>query len=253
MLKVYDKQEDIPEAFRGEYAKADDGKWYPEFDVRVHPGARGLKNSLDGEREEFRKYKAKFKDLPEDFDLEAYRQAMKDKEETERQRQLKAGEFDKREAEIIKNHNAAIAKLEAAAARRVAFIRKLVLENEARKALQDKALSVELQLPHMMAELEAVEDEATGIFAAIVVDPKGDRKSARVAGTQGGNMTIAQLAEEQLEREHFLANKKGAGGSGSGILHEAGRPGSKVVAGDDKSFSDNLVDIAAGKATVAVT
>jgi len=251
-LKVYAKQEDIPETLRGEYTKADDGKWYPDLeDIRSHPGARGLKTALDAEKEELRKFKAKYKDLPEDFDLEDYRKIKEQQAAAERDRQLKAGEFEKREADLVKRHNEKIAAMDAREARRVAGIRKLVLENEARKALEGKALSVELQLPHVMAELEAIEDEATGIFSAIVVDPKGDRKAARVAGTQGGNMTIAQLVDEQLEREHFLANKKGAGGSGSGIIHQQGTGGAKVVAPDDKSFSDNLEDIASGKATVA--
>lgn len=257
-LKVYAKQEDIPEALRAEYTKGEDGKWYPDIeDIRSHPGAKGLKSALDAEKEEVRKFKLKYKDLPEDFDLEDYRKIKEKQAADERDRQLKAGEFDKREAELVKKHNDDMAKAKTREGILVKQIRKLALENEARKALEGKAMSVELQLPHVMAELDLVEDEA-GEFSPIVIDPsakvkEGERRSPRVASAQGGNMTIAQLVDEQLEREHFLANKKGAGGSGSGIIHHGGKAGAKVVAADDKSFSDNLEEIAAGKVTVAST
>jgi hypothetical protein len=225
-FKVYATKDEIPDTLRDSYKEVG-GKWYPDVEgIREHPEVLNLKRAHDTEKEEFRKFKAKYKDLPEDFDLEDYRKIKAEKDQAERDKLTKAGEFDKREAELVKKHNEEIARRDERESRRIAAMKRRALESAARRALDGKAISVELQLPHVMAELEAVENEDTLDFDPFVLDPADPkRKAARIMDGKGTKMTIEQLVDEQLDRPHFLANKKGGGGSGSGSPIGAGPGG----------------------------
>src|SRR4051812_37509842 len=91
---TFEKQEHIPEAFRGAYVKGDDGKWNVEEDSV----AKGLKDSQrrlldekkasDAELERLKKVFGSRK--PEDVE-----KLLKEHETSEEERQRKAGDFDK--------------------------------------------------------------------------------------------------------------------------------------------------------------
>lgn len=244
---VVAKLEDVAEPLREHY-KAEDGQFVLQANVDDHPGVAGLKSALDKERTERRLSKAKLKDF------EALGQSPEQLEEILEARATGDGKKgDKAELEAWKKQIAdkAKAEVDAVTARLTKAEQELFQvhgEQAARKALDGKAVSVDLMLPHVLKNVK-VEQGDDGTYRAVVLGPDG---KPRIANSAGQAMTVDQLVAEMAGKPAFAAGFRGSGAGGSGAGGHKKLTGSeKVIAGDDnKAFVDNIDAIAKGEVIV---
>jgi hypothetical protein len=245
---VIAKLEDVAEPLREHYSKADDGAFVLQTNIDDHPGVAGLKSALDKERDERRIAKKKLKDF------EALGQSPEQLEELLEARATGEGKKGgKEELENWKQQIAAKAKAEVDAitaklAEAEGELYTIHGEQAARKALEGKAVSVDLMLPHVLKDVK-VEKGEDGKYRAVVLGPD---KKPRIANSAGQAMTVEDLVAEMAGKAEFAAGFKGSGAGGSGAGGQKKLTGNeKVIPGDDnKAFVDNIDAIAKGEVIV---
>lgn len=111
-------------------------------------------------------------------------------------------------------------------------LRSILIDQQIRGALGDKAVSVELALPHVSSRVQAVQED--GQFKVFVVDKDGSR---RYSGMTGQPMTINELVEEMRASESYQPLFKSVAPKGSGTPPAGARAGS--FSGDRSKLTAN--------------
>ncbi len=195
----------------------------------------------------------------DDVDLDELKRLRKAEAEAERTKARDAGDWDRREAQLAKEHEAQMAevvglhntKVEGLEAENKGLrgdFQERFLHAEAVDAISAAGGRTKVLLPHIESQLSLIKGE-DGKHRVRVVDAEG---KVRIGGDQGLPMTIGQLVGEVRDDEEFMQNFDGTGSSGGGASKSsAGGGGTKVVAaGDEMAFMSNVEGIASGEVTV---
>jgi hypothetical protein len=245
---VYAKKDEIP-AGKEDLFTEQDGQWVLDAEVEEHPAVAGLRSAYAKESQRRKDQGARLKLFEalghEPDDLE------KVIEMAENAAGGKKGATDLatwKEA-TVKAHKAQVDKLTLGIQKRDEVLGTILGENELRKELGPKALSMTALLAIAKPLVKVEFDEATGQATVAVIDDKG---KARVANGQGQPFTIKDLVAELETKDDLKALFKGTDARGSGASGEKGQAAaSKTIAqGDTKAFLANLDGISKGEVAV---
>jgi hypothetical protein len=245
---VYAKKEEIPEG-KDDLFIEQDGKWVLDTDVDEHPAVQGLKSAYGKEQERRKAQGTRLKAFealghePDDLEkvIEMAESAAGGKKG--------AADLATWKEQTVKAHKAQTDKLTAGIQKRDAVLGQILGENELRKELGPKALSMTALLAIAKPLVKVEFDEETGQASVAVIDEKG---IARVANGQGQPFTIKDLVAELEAKDDLKALFKGTDKRGSGASGEKGQQeASKTIPfGDSKAFLANLDGIAKGDVAV---
>jgi hypothetical protein len=216
LAAVVDALDTVPESAREFYTKSQDGKFRLDSD---HEDVSGLKNNRDDLRRENQKLKDQYKAF-EGLDPEQVKAAIKASKEVEEQKARAAGEFDKLKAQMVAEHEKAIAKANERIERITRAATKREGENAARRALEGKATSVDLMLPHVLRYVKVEEDEASGEFRTVILDE--DLATPLVVGAKGDPASFDDLIARMRKDKRYSAGFLAEGGRGSGAQPPGG-------------------------------
>ena len=243
------KVEDVPEALRGFYTEGEDGKVHLE--AEGIEDVSGLKSALEAERKERRKHEralAAFKDV----DPEKYQALIKESEDREAGKAKAAGDWEKREQQLIEKHNKELKTRDDALIAANRTIERTLVDGEATRAIAAAKGSPRLLLPEIKQRVKVLKGD-DGDYVLRVVDADGTPRIGKVEGGKAAPMTIAELVAELREDAELARAFDGSGASGSGAAKSEGDGGTvrTIPAGDNKAFLGNLAKIAKGEVTVA--
>lgn len=238
------KIDDIPEPLRPLYGQDGD-----RFVLQVEPvdgyaleNVLGLKGALEGEKEVARKRAERLAAF-EGLEPAAARQALEkvkalgDIDPEKEADRLAAAKFEELKSQLLKTHASELETRETEAKKLLGQVERLLIDNEAIRAIEAAEGVTTLLLPHVKS-MTRVRREGEN-FVVEVIDPK--KGHARVDG-KGEPMTIAALVEEMKSHDDFGRAFKGSGASGSGAGGAGGRPGGGGGAGGPKHRGDFVND-----------
>jgi hypothetical protein len=238
------------EGLRDFYTEGDDGKY--RLDAEGVEDVGGLKSALEKERRDRKKYERTLKKY-EGIDPEKWQALLEAEDEKEREAAKAAGDWEKREAQILEKHAKAISEKDGEISAAFKAVERYLVDAEATKAIAAAKGSPRLLLQEVKRQVRVVKTDDGG-FAVKVVDADGNERIGTVADGKANPMTIAELVNELRADDELAAAFAGSGASGSGAStteKKAGGGSVRAIAhGDNKAFIDNLADIAAGKTTV---
>lgn len=232
---ILDTLDDAPEAVRSEYEERD-GKFY----LSVEPvggyaleDVTGLKTALGKERttrEQLEKSVVKFKDL----DPERARAALAELEELKRldpnaeADKIANTKFEAAKAQLLEKHGQEIGQRDERIGKLTGSVDKLVRRSAAVQAIAEAKGSVELLLPHVLANTRVKESD-DGEFTVEIIDKAGN---VRIGNSKGEPMTLTGLLAEMRETEAFGRAFDGEGQSGSGKQHDNAGSGHRGPTGN---------------------
>ena len=198
LFEKVDDLEKVPGPYRGLYSEAEDG-----FTLDAAPKAkvdefRENNIKLMKELEELKGIKPEFERLREEAAKreEEALAATKDADQVREAMSRKLNEVQER------------AKSEATTLR--SQLDELLLDSEARKALDAHAMHTELALPHVKSRVQMKDRE--GQRVAVVVNPDG----SPAVNDDGSFKGVAQLVEEMASSDTYAALKRSTAATGGG-------------------------------------
>jgi len=230
---ILEKLEDAPEAVREHYTEQD-GKFV--LGVEAVGGyaledVQGLKSALGSERtqrERLERDVVKFKDL----DPDKARAALAELEElkkidpTAEADKIANTKFESAKAQLLEKHTEEIGKRDQRIAQLSGAIDGLTRKQQATLAIAEAKGSVELLLPHVLANTRFKETD-DGDFVVEVIDRAGN---VRIADGKGTPMDLKGLVAEMRQSDTFSRAFDGDGQSGSGKEHDTGNGGGATKA-----------------------
>jgi hypothetical protein len=234
---------------KGLYEEGEDGKFFLSVDgIDDHASVKGMKSALQRLKQEEARLKKQLGTLPEGVTPEEIAQMVAERAEAEEAKKKAAGAWEDLKKQLNEQHAKALQKEQARVAAREAFIRKLVVENNAVAALTEAGASkhgVRLLLPHVMSSLEAVAQEDGDAFSMQVTVMGPDRKPRLSPAGNGAPMGLAEFVKEMRQSEDFAMAFEGtkSGGSGAPQSTAPGAGGVRNLA-DLKSPGDKAKFIA---------
>jgi hypothetical protein len=230
----------VPEPLRPLYGQDGD-----RFVLQVDPvdgyaleNVTGLKSALEGEKEVARKRAERLASF-EGLDAAAARaaldkvKALGDIDPEKEADRLAAAKFEELKGQLLKTHATEMETRQAESQKLLGEVERLLIDNEALRAIESAEGVATLLLPHVKA-MTRVRREGER-FVVEVIDPK--KGHARVDG-KGDPMTIAALVEEMKAHDDFGRAFKGSGASGSGAGGASARPSGGGGAGSPKHRND---------------
>lgn len=222
---VVEKLDDIAEPFREHYRagtpeEGTDGKFVLAVDSIggfALENVDGLKSALGKERttrEKLERDVVKYKDL----DPDKARAALTELEELKRIDPAKEADkiantkFESAKAQLLQAHQTEIGQRDERIGKLTGSVDKLVRQAEATSAIAEAKGSVELLLPHVLANTRVKETEE-GDFLTEVVDSKGN---VRIGNAKGDPMTIKDLVAEMRQSATFGRAFEADGHDGQG-------------------------------------
>ena len=190
--------------------------------------AAGLKANRDQILTDLNRYKAQFAGL----DPEKAKAALAAAAQLEEEKAKAAGNWEQLRTQLVEQHTKAADAITSQLTADRAFIREVLAEKEAQKEIVAAEGNPTFLLAHVLKHVDVRRDDATGKWTQVVTDAAGN---ARIAGTDGKPMTIAQLVAEFKANEQFAGAFKGSGASGSGA---AGSSTPAGAAGTVRSRAD---------------
>ena len=234
-----EKLDAIPETLRSHY-KPEGDKFRLDLDGYEDPVA--LKSALDKERRAARdgsREVAAWKALgktPEDIAA-----LLEEREQAEREKLSKAGEWDKLKGQMTEQHQAEIAKREQAASALRGQLERHLVDAAATSALAAAEGSPELLLPHVKAKVRVVEE--AGEFLVRVVDAAGNPR----VDAKGEFLSIAELVSEMRQNPVYAPCFPKAQGSNAPGGHQAPRGGGNGPKGRIDGSPEERTAYLAGK------
>lgn len=230
---IVTKLEDAPEALREHYAEKD-GKFYLSVDPVdgfALEDVTGLKSALGAERTQRERLEAtvvKFKDLDPDKARAALTELeeLKKLDPTAEADKLANTKFESAKAQLLEKHGQEIGQRDERIQKLTGAMDKLVRQAAATAAIAEAKGSVELLLPHVLANTRVKETD-DGEFVVEVVDAKGN---VRIGDAKGAPMDLKGLVAEMRQSETYARAFEGDGHSGTGKDHDKG--GGGVPKGD---------------------
>lgn len=226
---VVDKLDAIPEPLRGAYVETD-GKFRLNTDVEDVSGLKAKNSELLGKLKAAND-RAKLlgertaEEIQADFDLAAKTREEKHKAE---------GNFEAAKAEMLKGHQAQLAKVAEDKAKVEAQLHKVLVVKDADRAIRDAGLEPEVLEPHVTPHLKVVYEEGEAV--ARVVDAKGNVRF----NEKGEPMTVDQLVSTIVANPKFAGLVPASGVKGGGAGNEGAnvRGGAVVLIPKDASVAE---------------
>ncbi len=207
-----------------------------------------LKSKAEELLGEVKGVKRRLKDF-EGLDPKEIKELIAKSQQDEGDRAKKAGDWEKREAQLSEKHAKEIqaARDEAVAANQA--VERYLLDAETVKAIDGKG-SAKLLLPVVKPHLKVMKGE-NGDHGVRVIDAEGNIR-VKVEKGKAVPLTVAEFVAELREDPELAGAFAGSGASGSGAGRSEGKTGGmKVIpSGDEKAFLANLDKIAKGEVTV---
>lgn len=201
------KLDDIAEAHRPLY-KQEGERFVLDVSGAEETFASGLKRNRDETMDKLKELQRKF----DGVDPDKYRTLAEQATKAEEEKARAAGNWDSLRAQLVEQHTKATEKLTGEQSADRQFIRTLLADNAATKALGEAEGNVALLLPHVLKQID-VRRTDDGSYSAVVVDAKGN---PRIDGPKGEPMSIGALVAEFKANESYGAAFKGSGAAGSG-------------------------------------
>lgn len=247
---VVDSLDDVPEGLREFYTEGEGGKY--RLDAEGVEDVAGLKSALEKERRDRKKHERSLKKY-EGIDPEKWQELQEAEEAKEREAAKAAGDFDKREAQILEKHAKALKAKDGEIGAALKAVERHLVDAEATKAIVAAKGSPRLLLQEVKRQVRVVKTD-DGEFTVKVVDKDGNERIGAISDGKANPMTITELVTELKGDDELAAAFAGSGATGSGATETEQKAGGGAVgtvpAGDDKAFLANLDDIAAGKTKV---
>ena len=225
------------------YEAGEDGKFYLSLEgLDDHAGVRGMKSALTRLKTEEARLKKQLGVLPEGITPEEVAAMVADRAKAAEEKAKAAGQWDDLKRQLTEQHAKALQKEQQRLAMREAFIRKLVVENEAVRTLAEAGATkagIRLLLPHVMNSLEAVPVEEGDAFSMQVTVKGPDGKPRLSPAGNGSPMALPELVKEMRQHEDFALAFEGtqSGGSGAPPSTAPGAGGVRTLA-DLKTASE---------------
>lgn len=240
------------DVLKGLYVEASDGTFV--LDAEGVEDVTGLKRSLESEREEAKKLRARLAKL-RDIDPDEYTTLKEQQRKAEEERLREAGEYKALEQQMKERHAAEMTKKDGREKSLLGQIENLLVDQQATEAISRVSKRVKALLPHVKRQVKVVEQD--GRFRAVIVDESGNE---RIADGKGTPMTFEVLLGEMKQDSDFapLFDSEGQSGSGApaggirGPVLQAGKP--MVLSREDKRDPEKYraAKAAAEKAGVAL-
>ena len=218
---IIDALDKAPEAVRSFYEPADGGRFRLKVDGAEEAYASGLKRNRDETLDKLKDLQRKF----DGVDPEKYRALAEAASKAEEERAKAAGNWDSLRAQLVESHTKAMEKTTGELTADRAFIRTLLADNEATRAIGAAEGNVALLLPHVLKHIDVRRND-DGTYSAVVVDAKGN---PRIDGPKGEPMSIPALIAEFKANEQYGAAFKGSGAAGSGATGSKHSSGAGAV------------------------
>ena len=216
----------------------------------VENETRGLKANRDeilGEKKDLQKRMAAFADIDPDkhkalLEADAKRQEEKAKAE---------GNWQELQDQLLKQHTDELGKRDARSKTLLEALKEQLVTRAALESLSKQKAAAGLLLPHVLKQLQMVEDD--GKFSTVVVDVAGAKRLAKDAKDTTDLMTIDELVESMKEQNEFApafgktmdggdTTQESAHGSDQSSRSSGNAP--KVIKGSDPNFNDLFVEYA---------
>jgi hypothetical protein len=233
---ILEKLEDAPEAVRDQYrAGTKEEGAEGKFVLSVEgvggfalENVDGLKSALSKERTavgSLTKTLEKFKDIDPDKAREALGKVDElSKIDPEKEAdKIVSTRLDALKGQLVEKHNNELASRDQRINALTGTVDDLVRRQQATAAIAEAKGSIELLLPHVLAQSRSVEKD--GKWSVEVIDKDGN---ARIGDSAGAPMSLSGLVAEMRKSETFSRAFDGDGHSGSGAQHDNG-------GGDNKS------------------
>jgi hypothetical protein len=185
------------------------------------------------------------------LDPTEYEELRRFKAEAEKRAAKETGDWDAREEQVRQEMAAAAQKEKKQLVERVQLLQSALeaelVESKAVGAIAEMKGSPKVLLPHVKAHVKVVEKD--GVFREMVVDGKGN---PRIGDADGNPMSIKQFVTELKQDPDFARNFEGTGSSGGGASKSVAGGGGKtrIAAGDNSAFIENLEGVAKGSVEV---
>lgn len=217
--------DEAPEAIRGEYTERD-GKFIlnvEAVDGYALEDVTGLKTALGKERtraERLEKDVVKFKDL----DPERARSALLELEELKKidpaseADKIANTKFEAAKSQLLEKHSGELVSRDDRIGFLSGTVDELVRKQRATAVIAGAKGSVDLLLPHVLANTRTVERD--GKFTVDVIDASGN---VRIGDAKGNPMTLENLIAEMRQSSVYAPAFEGDGQTGGGKQHEQHR------------------------------
>ncbi|NTX07067.1 hypothetical protein [Myxococcus sp. CA040A] len=218
--------DEVPEKFRGLYAKGEGGKFALDEDLGKRLDTSGLNTALEKERKakkelaEAQKAWTKLGKSPEE--VEKLLGEMKASLAEAQKGKDGAVNFEKLKTDLEAGHAKTVSEKDAEVQRMRGSLHEHLVDAQAIAALSEAKGSVDMLLPHVQRRVKVFEEG--GKFLARVVDSEGDPRG----NGKGGFMTMKELVEELRKDPAFARGFEPSGVTGSGMRPGAttgGKPG----------------------------
>lgn len=252
-----EKLEDVAEAFRENYVKGPDGKYYPDLDVEALPTVQGLATTLKKFKEiapdatKLAERVAKLKDL-EALDPAEYKR-LKDAEAERKEKgdnlELLQREHAKKLEEIQTDAQKRILAAEEAGKKAQDAARDYFIESSLTAAITKAEGHPHMLLHELRGKVRADTDDK-GTFKLVVLGPGGEQ---RIKDSAGNVATVDDLVGEYRTNKDWGGAFKPSGSTGSGSTGGGGGGGGGggVVSKETlMGGSFDLEALAAGKTKV---
>lgn len=227
---VIEKEDDIPENFRGEYIEKD-GKWHLDVDdtFRSHPSVTALSGALEAHKRQKTELQTKLNELkakadradslPDDFDLDEYKRLH---EEEERRKKDPNYKPDSQEAlsRMKDQYESRIRALETKYTTDISAKDQVIAANDA--ALRRRVGGEELGRSLVAAGVSKEYLEATqallGRMVKVIDSDDGGEELQAIVTTDLGDIPVAQFVENWAKSDAgkpFVKAPVGGGASGS--------------------------------------
>lgn len=239
----------------GGAGEGEGGKTYTQEDVDrlIEERNKALEANREKVLDELKEAKRRLQNY-DGIDPEEFEELRRFRSEAEKQAAKDTGDWDAREEQIRTEMAQAAQKEKKALDERVKKLQSALeaelVESKAVGAIAELKGSTKVLLPHVKSHVKVIEKD--GEFRAVVVDGKGN---PRIGDSDGNPMSIQQFVGELKQDPDFARNFEGSGSSGSGASKSVAGGGgkSRIAAGDNKAFIDNLAGIAKGEVEVGAS
>lgn len=249
---ILDSIDNLPADVKKEYKKVEggehDGKYMldvTETDGWALENVKGLKKSLSSARTERDAAARIVKELGDDFDIEQYKEALKELEALRKSAKSKVGaeEVEAAKKQLKEKYEKEIKDKDTQLTQRESEISELLITNEAIRALTvHEAISVKMLLPHVLSACRVIRDPSTGKPTAVVMQEDG--KTPRISLKQGSdkNMSIDEFVESMKKEKDFAPAFKGHGTKGIGTDNKGGKPENNGAARHSEGSGKSAVE-----------